>query len=47
MNKVVMIRHGESVWNREIRFTGWSVVRRAELGIQEAIEGGRALRQYG
>ena len=47
MKKVVMIRHGESDWNRENRFTGWTDVRLSEKGVQEAIEGGRALKKEG
>ena len=47
MKKVVMIRHGESDWNKENRFTGWTDVRLSEKGIQEAIEGGRVLKKEG
>jgi 2,3-bisphosphoglycerate-dependent phosphoglycerate mutase len=47
MKKVVMIRHGESQWNKENRFTGWTDVRLSEKGIQEAIEGGRVLKKEG
>jgi len=47
MKKVVMIRHGESDWNKENRFTGWTDVRLSEKGIQEAIEGGRVLKEEG
>lgn len=45
MSKLVIIRHGESVWNQENRFTGWVDVDLAEKGIQEATQGGRALRE--
>ena len=47
MKKVVMIRHGESEWNKENRFTGWTDVRLSEKGVQEAIEGGRVLKKEG
>jgi len=47
MKKVVMIRHGESDWNKENRFTGWTDVKLSEKGVQEAIEGGRALKKEG
>jgi len=43
MKKVVLLRHGESIWNRENRFTGWVDVSLSEKGIQEAIEAGRVL----
>jgi len=47
MKKLVMIRHGESDWNRENRFTGWTDVRLSEKGTQEAIDGGRILKKDG
>ncbi|NTV29014.1 MAG: 2,3-diphosphoglycerate-dependent phosphoglycerate mutase [Candidatus Omnitrophica bacterium] len=47
MYKIVLIRHGESVWNKENRFTGWTDVDLSEKGIQEAIEGGRLLKEAG
>ena len=47
MKKVVMIRHGESLWNKENRFTGWTDVKLTEKGVQEAIEGGQALKKEG
>ena len=47
MKKVVLIRHGESEWNKENRFTGWTDVRLSEKGVQEAIEGGCALKKEG
>ncbi len=47
MKTLVLVRHGESVWNRENRFTGWVDVGLSEKGVQEAIEGGRALRKEG
>jgi 2,3-bisphosphoglycerate-dependent phosphoglycerate mutase len=47
MFKVVLIRHGESQWNQENRFTGWTDVPLAEKGIQEAREGGQLLKKEG
>ena len=43
MKKVVLIRHGESDWNRENRFTGWTDVGLSEKGIQEAVEAGKTV----
>ena len=47
MHKLVLLRHGESVWNRENRFTGWTDVDLSEKGMAEAREAGRLLRQEG
>jgi 2,3-bisphosphoglycerate-dependent phosphoglycerate mutase len=47
MLKLVLLRHGESVWNRENRFTGWTDVDLSPKGIEEARAGGRALREGG
>lgn len=47
MYKLVLIRHGESVWNKENRFTGWTDVDLSEKGIAEAKEGGLALKDAG
>jgi 2,3-bisphosphoglycerate-dependent phosphoglycerate mutase len=47
MYKVVLLRHGESTWNQENRFTGWTDVDLSEKGIEEAREGGRLLREQG
>src|ERR671918_441940 len=47
MHKLVLLRHGESIWNKENRFTGWTDVELSEKGVQEAIEAGRLLRQEG
>jgi 2,3-bisphosphoglycerate-dependent phosphoglycerate mutase len=47
MHKVVLLRHGESVWNRENRFTGWTDVDLSEKGIQEAADAGRILKHEG
>ena len=43
MYKLVLIRHGESAWNRENRFTGWTDVDLSERGCEEAISGGKLL----
>lgn len=45
--KVVLIRHGESVWNQENRFTGWTDVDLSEKGIQEAKKAAKVLKQNG
>ncbi len=47
MYKLVLIRHGESEWNKENRFTGWTDVDLSEKGIFEAKEGGRVLKEQG
>src|SRR5919108_4653531 len=47
MAKLVLLRHGESTWNRENRFTGWTDVDLAPSGIEEARNAGRQLRSGG
>jgi 2,3-bisphosphoglycerate-dependent phosphoglycerate mutase len=47
MKKVVLLRHGESVWNKENLFTGWTDVGLSEKGTQEAVDAGRLLRSEG
>ena len=47
MTKLVLLRHGESTWNKENRFTGWTDVDLSEKGREEAKEGGRLLREGG
>jgi len=47
MHRVVLLRHGESTWNRENRFTGWTDVDLSDRGIEEAKESGRILRREG
>jgi len=42
-HKLVLVRHGESTWNKENRFTGWTDVDLSEKGVQEAHEAGRTL----
>ncbi len=46
MNRIVLIRHGESQWNRENRFTGWVDVPLSPHGEQEAREAGEKLRDF-
>jgi 2,3-bisphosphoglycerate-dependent phosphoglycerate mutase len=45
MYKLVVIRHGESEWNKENRFTGWQDVDLSEKGRVEALKGGKALKE--
>jgi len=47
MHKLVLLRHGESTWNKENRFTGWTDVDLTERGRQEASEAGRLLKEDG
>src|SRR5207237_5786473 len=47
MHKVVLLRHGESTWNKENRFTGWTDVDLSERGREEALEAGRLLKGGG
>ncbi len=47
MKRVVFIRHGESVWNKENRFTGWTDVDLSETGVQEAIDAANVLKENG
>lgn len=47
MHKLVLLRHGESVWNKENLFTGWTDVDLSEKGVTEAHEAGRALKAQG
>lgn len=47
MHKLVLVRHGESTWNKENRFTGWTDVDLSEKGVQEAIEAGHVLARDG
>jgi 2,3-bisphosphoglycerate-dependent phosphoglycerate mutase len=44
MKTLVLLRHGQSVWNQENRFTGWVDVPLSSLGVEEAQRAGRALR---
>ena len=47
MYKVVLLRHGESSWNRENRFTGWTDVPLTDKGVEEAKSAGRILKEEG
>jgi 2,3-bisphosphoglycerate-dependent phosphoglycerate mutase len=47
MYKLVLVRHGQSTWNLENRFTGWTDVGLTDLGREEAHEAGRLLREGG
>jgi len=47
MHKVVLLRHGESVWNKENRFTGWKDVDLSERGLFEAHDAGRLMKDEG
>ncbi len=47
MIKLVLLRHGESDWNKENRFTGWTDVDLSAKGVAEAHEGGKLLREGG
>ena len=47
MMKLVLLRHGESVWNKENKFTGWTDVDLSEKGVQEAREAGKVLKEQG
>jgi 2,3-bisphosphoglycerate-dependent phosphoglycerate mutase len=45
--KLVLVRHGQSTWNLENRFTGWTDVDLTELGVAEATNGGKLLKEGG
>mgnify|MGYP001019064680 CR=1 FL=1 len=47
MYKLVLIRHGESEWNKLNLFTGWTDVDLTEKGIAEAKNGGKQLKEEG
>ncbi|WP_291008149.1 2,3-diphosphoglycerate-dependent phosphoglycerate mutase [Hydrogenophaga sp.] len=47
MHKLVLIRHGESTWNLENRFTGWTDVDLTPTGVSQAISAGKLLRDEG
>ncbi len=47
MKKLILLRHGESVWNKENRFTGWTDVDLSEKGLGEARRAGQALKKEG
>jgi 2,3-bisphosphoglycerate-dependent phosphoglycerate mutase len=47
MKTLVLLRHGESTWNKENRFTGWTDVELSEKGVQEATQAGRTMSEAG
>ena len=47
MKRLVLLRHGESLWNKENRFTGWTDVPLTEQGIEEAKKAGQVLKKEG
>jgi 2,3-bisphosphoglycerate-dependent phosphoglycerate mutase len=47
MYRLILVRHGESEWNKANRFTGWVDVDLSEQGIKEAIEAGRTMKEQG
>ena len=47
MNRLVLLRHGESEWNKENRFTGWTDVGLSEQGVKEAVQAGKTMKEEG
>ncbi|EGC38105.1 hypothetical protein DICPUDRAFT_93916 [Dictyostelium purpureum] len=47
VHKLVLIRHGESTWNKENKFTGWTDVDLSDKGVEEAHDAGKKLKQNG
>jgi len=47
MLNLILVRHGQSVWNLENRFTGWTDVDLSEQGVKEAIDAGKVLKEKG
>ena len=47
MIKLVLVRHGQSMWNLENKFTGWTDVDLSDNGVKEAIEAGKVLKDKG
>jgi len=47
MKKIVLLRHGESTWNKENRFTGWTDVGLSDKGLKEAHDAGKTLKKEG
>ena len=45
MIKLVLVRHGQSMWNLENKFTGWTDVELSEQGVNEAKEAGKILKE--
>ena len=46
MNRLILIRHGQSLWNAEDRFTGWVDSSLSERGVQEAIKAGKLIKEF-
>ncbi|HJN05922.1 MAG TPA: 2,3-diphosphoglycerate-dependent phosphoglycerate mutase [Bacteroidales bacterium] len=47
MKRLILVRHGQSVWNKENRFTGWTDMPLSEKGVAEAIKAGKILKENG
>lgn len=47
MKKLVLVRHGESLWNKENRFTGWTDIDLSDRGLREAADAGKVLKENG
>ena len=47
MKRLVLLRHGQSQWNKENRFTGWTDVPLSEEGVKEAVRAGQTLKENG
>lgn len=47
MSLLILLRHGESIWNKENRFTGWTDVDLSEKGVEEALRAGELLKKAG
>ncbi len=47
MKRIVLLRHGESLWNKENRFTGWTDVDLTEKGTEEAAQAGNLMKSEG
>jgi 2,3-bisphosphoglycerate-dependent phosphoglycerate mutase len=47
MKTLVLLRHGESQYNKENRFTGWTDVPLSDKGISEAVKAGKAMKEAG
>lgn len=47
MHKLILVRHGESIWNKENKFTGWADVELSEKGEQEARQAGKRIKEAG
>lgn len=47
MKRLILVRHGQSTWNKQNRFTGWTDVPLSEKGVTEAIKAGKILKEKG